>query len=166
WAEVGLEDIDRPLAERGERDAPAMARALVSLGFSPARILCSPALRARQTLALALPSFGNTRRIDFAHRIYEATPEDLMAVIAGAGEVSGPLMLIGHSPGLEALALALAGDDPLALLPTLRTKFPTGAAAVLDFDLASWGEITARRGRLLAFIRPADLDEGARRKAG
>jgi phosphohistidine phosphatase len=66
-------------------------------------------------------------------------------------------MLIGHNPGLGHLAGSLCGSGPRKALERMRAKFPTGALAVIEFDIDRWNELAAGTGRLRAFVRPKDL---------
>ena len=67
------------------------------------------------------------------------------------------LLLIGHNPGLGALAASLCGAGSKKALETMRTKFPTAGLAVIDFDLEHWSDVADGAGRLEAFVRPKDL---------
>ncbi len=66
--------------------------------------------------------------------------------------------IVGHNPGMEQLAMALAGpsSDPTALAK-LHDKFPTAALAEIEFEVAAWTEIARGEGRLKRFIRPKGL---------
>jgi phosphohistidine phosphatase len=136
WDEPGLADHDRPLARRGERAADAMGRYLREHGIEPEVILCSTATRTRQTLErLGLPD----ARIE--PELYGADAATLRALIPDASSV----MLIGHNPGMQDLALSLARSG--AKLGELAEKFPTGALATIELDT----------GELVDFVRPRDL---------
>src|SRR5262249_45752034 len=85
----------------------------------------------------------------------------LMAEIQDASTTATPLLLVGHNPGLEQLAIALALHPQTATererAQKLAHKFPTAALAVLDFDVAGWREIGPGKGRLVDYMRPKDL---------
>lgn len=156
WNDPALDDFDRPLSARGRKAAPEMARQIVALGWRPDRILVSPALRTRQTWELAKAqweAWKNLPEPEFADRLYMAGAYDLLACLrAGKGR---RLLLIGHNPGLEGLALLLAGpDSQTRALSRLRAKFPTAALARLTFD-GEWAALAPAAARLNAFIRPA-----------
>jgi phosphohistidine phosphatase len=76
------------------------------------------------------------------------------------------VLLVGHNPGMEELALALARppkrEDGRRHVRRLRKKFPTGALAVLDFNATAWAAILPQRGHLSAFVRPKDISSGNR----
>ncbi len=150
-----LADFDRPLAPRGERDAPRMGLALAARRWLPDHALVSPALRTRQTWALVAAQLPAPPAVRFAETLYGATAEKLLAEVRRTTDGVNTLIVVGHNPGLEELAAMLAGDgsDPVALA-LLREKFPTGAAARFRFD-GGWASLTAAR--LVELLRPADL---------
>lgn len=117
-------DIDRPLSTLGFTQAEAAANWLVERQLRPARALCSPALRTRQTLAALRARQGEFPVID-EPGIYEATPGELVALLDRHRPAS-PLLLVGHNPGLETLVSLLAGGRS-----TDGRGMPTGAIARL-----------------------------------
>src|SRR5215813_9149766 len=141
WPDVA--DHDRPLARRGIRAAPVMGRWLREAGLLPGQVLCSTARRARETWQFAQAGLAATPPVTFDARIYEAAAAGLLAVIAKVPPATGTLLLIGHNPAIEDLALLLAttpdgegGPAPGAAasgdLDRMLAKFPTAAIAVLE----------------------------------
>jgi phosphohistidine phosphatase len=162
WPDVA--DHDRPLARRGIRAAPVMGRWLRDAGLLPGRVLCSTARRARETWQLAQAGLGATPPVTFDGRIYEAGAADLLALIRGVPPATGTLLLIGHNPAIEDLALLLAaapgpGGSPRSDLERMRSKFPTAAIAVLELG-GTWPGLAPGRARLTAFVTPRDLGAG------
>jgi phosphohistidine phosphatase len=157
WHEPGLADHDRPLAERGQRDAALMAEAMVARGLTPDLILCSPARRTRETLAALEPGLGNGREVVFVEALYSGPEVDYRRIIAAQGGGAGRLLVIGHNPRIHATALALVGDGDKGARAHLAHKYPTGALAVIEFDADTWPDIADASGQLVAFIRPHDL---------
>ena len=157
WDHAELDDYDRPLADRGIETAPRMAKEIAGRGLTPRTVLCSAAQRARETLALALPHFKDGATIFVSPALYEADAPDLLKAIQGAGRAPSPLMVVGHNPAIEDLALLLANDDGREDYRAMRTKFPTATVAVIEFDGEDWGRIGRGYGQLTAFIRPRDL---------
>ncbi len=136
----GVDDHDRPLNERGRRDAPLIGtwvdeHVSWTPGAEPA-ILVSTALRAQLTWSLARPSlsdrWASAVEIDEA-RIYEASSQTLGEVVADHSTDASTVILVGHNPGLVGLILALAEADDRRAAAT--AKFPTSAIAVLESDL-------------------------------
>ena len=129
--------------------------------YDPAFVLCSTAKRAEQTLTLLLPHIAEPDKIQHDRALYLAEWPQLLAEIhAVPGRVS-PLLLVGHNPGLEQLAIALAlqprNSADGARTERLAEKFPTAALAVLDFSGSDWSDIKPGSGRLVDYMRPKDL---------
>ena len=120
-------DVDRPLSDRGRRDAAKAGRWLLAQGLTPDLVVCSTAERTRQTWDLVSDQLGwagdepGTLRYDA--RVYEASPGDLLTVIQETPDEVSILALVGHNPGSAELVLALAGRPGLS--------FPTSALAVI-----------------------------------
>lgn len=153
------DDHDRALTERGLADAAAMARYLKSNAYVADRILCSTSTRTRQT---AEPVLQQTPApVEYLETLYHATPGRLMALAQDADDADRVLLLIGHNPGLEQVATLLARDPVKPKEQTrhdlLEEKFPTAALAVLDFDIASWKQVSPCGAKLVDFVRPRDL---------
>ena len=132
--------------------------------YAPNLVLCSTAERTRETLELVLPALARRPQIRYDRSLYLAEwPALLSEIRAVAGETS-PLMVVGHNPGLEQLAIALALQAQSAAekgrLEKLAQKFPTAALAVLDFEIADWSGLKPGLGRLIDYVRPKDLDGG------
>jgi phosphohistidine phosphatase len=156
WAEDELHDRDRPLSERGMRDAALMARTIAGRDLVPDRILCSPARRVSETLDRLRPHLPASTGVVVIEALY-GLPGDYRAIIAGNGESARRLLVIGHNPLIQATALALVRNGDAPLRQHLAAKYPTGALAVLDFGEGDWTQVTAAGGRLTAFLRPRDL---------
>lgn len=155
WADPMLEDLHRPLAPRGLKAAPLMAKFMAGK-VRPDLVLCSPARRTRETLSLIAGSIGNPRSL-FPADLYLPTPETLLASIRATEDTIGHLMLVGHNPGLHAVAVTLAGNVKSAAAKDLGAKFPTAGLAVITFDTESWRDIAAGRGHLGLFMTPKRL---------
>lgn len=155
-----LADFDRKLKERGQLAAEAIGRYLAGQRLVPARVLCSPAARTRETWEIVGREFKSPPKADFDRRIYDfGDGTSLFDLIRSqAGSVS-PLMLVGHNPSTEELALRLAAPGG-ALRRQMQAKYPTAGLAILQFAVAGWRDIAPGCGELLAFIRPADLIGG------
>jgi phosphohistidine phosphatase len=184
WPDVA--DHDRPLARRGIRAAPVMGRWLHDAGLVPGQVLCSTARRARETWQFARTGLAAAPPVTFDARIYEATATDLLALIREVPPATGTLLLIGHNPGIEDLALLLAAAPsapapsapaPGAAAPSaatgprpggsgpgdlerMQSKFPTAAIAVLE-STATWPGLAPGQARLIAFVTPRDLGAAA-----
>lgn len=159
----GMDDHERPLAARGRRDAPAMARWLAEHGLVPQKVLCSDAVRTRRTLALALDAWAEMDEvrppvIGYRPGLYLASAARILSLTAAEAGASDSVMVVGHNPGMHDLAQALTEPAATPAHRRLARKFPTAAAAVLTFDIDRWEELATRRGELSTFMRPRDLD--------
>jgi phosphohistidine phosphatase len=153
WDDPTLADRARPLAKRGRRDAKLIAEHLSRLGTEPDLVLCSSATRTRQTLELVLPaSAGESVLVE--DELYAASAGELLARIRLVPDDVASLLLIGHNPGLQELALALAGSGDE--LEHLRTKFPTAALATLVHE-NTWSRLSAGDATLAAYVVPKQL---------
>jgi phosphohistidine phosphatase len=131
------DDFDRKLTDRGLRESAAMAANLADLGMIPDIVLVSAAARTRQTWASAQPSFPDAAsRIE--RSLYLAEERVIRELAEAAGETSGTVMVVGHNPGLQELAIRLLaeGSAPAPLIARAHAAFPTAAAAVFLFDAA------------------------------
>jgi len=156
-ASPGIEDIDRPLAPRGRTDAPRLGAFLATENLVPDLILCSPSRRTRETLELAVPAFGAVIATREEPAIYEASMARLLSVIRRTPAGVHRLMLVGHNPGFEELALDLARTADKDAAARLDKKYPTAGLAVLTFEMDTWAKVTARTGNLTHFTAPRYL---------
>ncbi|MCB5907343.1 SixA phosphatase family protein [Streptomyces pinistramenti] len=147
-------DHERPLAERGRKDAPAAGRRLAGAGITPDLTLCSTASRTRETWKLFVGELPQRPKTVYEERLYEASLGELIAVLNEIPDEVRDLLVIGHNPGMHALADALAGEAEDDLLPRLnRGGFPTAAMAVIEFN-GSWKSVEHGVGRLTAYLPP------------
>lgn len=160
WNQGQSEDFERPLNPRGRVAATVMAGHMALSGLAPDVILCSTARRARETLALAVPTFVRDCTIHIGHNLYLADAATLMELVRTLPDTAEQCMLIGHNPGLQQLALLLAGAGDVEELAVLRANFPTAAVAEITFTLSHWAEIAPGAGRLRRFLTPRALPAG------
>jgi phosphohistidine phosphatase len=158
WSDPRLGDHDRPLSARGERAAEAMAAHIARLKPRPELMICSTALRTRQTLAPVVKKLGpSAPPIALEDDLYLATEDMLVSRLHALSESVKSVLLIGHNDGIWHLAERLAGHGPAALRQELAQKFPTGALATLRFGDQPWAELDWGTAKLAAFVRPRDL---------
>ena len=153
WDDASLADRDRPLAPRGHKAAERMAGHLRSSGPAVDLVLCSSALRTTETLEHVGRAFGDAEMV-VEDGLYGATDEELLDRLRRIPEDAEGVALVGHNPGIQDLALDLAGGGED--LDRVRSKFPTGALALLEFD-GPWAGLAEGAARLVAFVTPKDL---------
>lgn len=156
WPE-GLADHERPLAKRGREAAPAMGSYMAGEQLIPDRAIVSTAKRTRETWAAASAPFREEIPASFDARIYEASPEDILAAIAETDAAVKTLLVVGHNPGFEEVAGRLVGHGDRYAFARMLQKFPTAGLAVIDFAVDRWDQIGDRSGRLDRFVTPRTL---------
>ena len=146
------DDHQRALSRRGCDDARGVAATLPAAVGRLDLVLCSTALRTRETAALVLAGFAAAPRIAFEDSLYLAACPALMRRLQRLDESAGAVLVIGHNPGLQELALALA-DIVSPGYRALASGFPT--AALASFAIATaWAGIDRSRHRLSAYVTP------------
>ncbi|MGD9784938.1 MAG: histidine phosphatase family protein [Hyphomicrobiaceae bacterium] len=163
WDDPTLDDFDRPLNKRGTKAASRIGRYLVETGLRPTLVLCSTAVRTRATLTLVMNELGlPAPHVRYEDSLYLADAETLFDAVRSAPPdaqaAMGPIMLVGHNPGMHALALELTGSGARSTLSDLAMQFPTAALAHISFQCDSWRDIAPAAGRIEAFILPRRLD--------
>jgi phosphohistidine phosphatase len=131
-----------------------MSAHLLERGIRPALVLCSSAVRARQTFAGIEPGLDGSSEVRVESELYEATARGLLTRLQRIPGTVPSAMIIGHNPAIERLALDLAATGPH--LADLARKYPTGALATLEFT-GDWSELDADGARLIGFVKPRDL---------
>jgi len=159
WDQPGISDFDRPLAPRGREAAPRMGRYMKDAGYAPELILCSRAVRARETMDLVLDALGSDPETRFVDGLYNfGSGQELLHILQQLRGDIGQLMVIGHNPSMENLARSLTGAGDDAALADLTNKYPTAALAVMEFDADAWSDLLPDTGRLVQFTKPRSLD--------
>lgn len=155
WDDMDLDDFERPLSKRGANAAPEMGRAIRELNLKPDLVLCSGAVRTRATVALVLLELGPPApEVRYEDGLYLATPKVMISHIRKIEPAVKNLLVVGHNPGMHALALELSGAARREDMAELATKFPTAALASMTFDLDSWRDVKAGLGHLVVFLTP------------
>jgi phosphohistidine phosphatase len=158
WSLPGQSDHDRGLAPRGRKAAPLMGRYIAEHGLIPDRVIVSTAKRTQETWRLVAEALPRVPPVDFEDRIYEASPRDILAAIADTPGSARTLLVVGHNPGFQDTANLLVASGEKRLRNGLAEKFPTGALAVIDLDIADWAEIRPGSGRLENFVTPREIE--------
>ena len=152
-AAPGERDRDRKLIKRGRTDAPAIGAYMAHHRLTPDLALISPATRAQETWTLVAGAFAKPPRSVSDERIYNASPETLLAVITGAGKVQ-TLLLVGHNPGLQDLAVGMIASGDLNMREQLKENLPTSGLVVIDLPIDDWSLVHPHAGRLERYVSP------------
>ena len=148
WGEPGLPDHDRPLNERGKRDAPRAGQWLANQGWVPDWIVCSTAKRARKTASRVAEACGYAVEVSETKTLYLAEPEEYLRVLRESPPHAARVLAIGHNPGLEMLC---------ELLVSQSQEFATAAIASIELPIDRWTDFQIDgTARLLAMWRPRE----------
>ncbi len=149
-----LEDHERPLSARGERDGVAVGRLLASRDIVVDLVACSTATRTRETWDRAVQGGGQAREVRYLDQIYGAGVPELVEVVRSMPESAKTVLLIGHAPGIPNLVTFLAVRRAgSAAWAKIDQKFPTSGLAFLDFT-GVWADADRERAELTAFEAP------------
>lgn len=132
-----------------------MAAYLEAAEVRPGLVLCSSALRTRQTLSIVLPALGPELIVSLERSLYTFSSGPLLERLTRVPTDMPGVLVVGHNPATEELARDLA--RPSEALDALRIKYPTGALAAFDLDIDMWSDLTPGCGDLTAFVTPASL---------
>lgn len=156
WDDPVARDFDRPLNRRGRKAARAVGAEMRRLGLEFDAAIASPAVRVKETLADVEQGYGRPLGADYDKRVYLATTDTLIDIVRSADDSAERLLLVGHNPGLESLAIELTSGS--GLRDEVAIKYPTGALAEIELPAEEWADVRPGTGRLVRFIRPRDLD--------
>lgn len=159
WDDPFLDDFDRPLAKRGRKAGKRLSAWFRTQEIRPDLVLCSPATRTRETLALIADAIGPGAEVDYDKGLYLAETDDLLAKLRQSGRSAASVLVIGHNPGMQELAVALLSPGARKDRAKLVEKFPTAAVACFDLAIPAWTDLQPGEATLTHFVRPADLDD-------
>lgn len=153
WALPGQRDIERTLNDVGNSDLAIVRDWITQHDLSPGHVICSPAERTRQTLAGIQAAFTKVPTVEYPPELYSGFTDEYLASIKNHGKPE-TILLIGHNPTCASLAnmLAASGDDEG--MNTLSYKYPTGALAIIDFNITAWSDLETGTGYLVDFLTP------------
>jgi phosphohistidine phosphatase len=148
WDDPSLADHDRPLAPRGRKAARRIGRHLRDEEVTVSLVLCSSAVRARQTLDLVAPG----GRTETEPGLYGASAGQLLERLRRVPEETGTVMLVGHNPAMQDLLVSLLREPG----DLAARKFPTGALATLAVS-GPWRLLEPGQAELTALVTPREL---------
>lgn len=156
WPTPSQKDFDRTLDKDGTEAAKLLGLEMKRAKLKPDVVLCSTAIRARQTLEYVglEPPFI----LQELEKLYSGGPDTYLMAIRMAGlehEGSQSVMLVGHNPMMEEVAMALAGRGDPPTHPTFISGFPTAGLAVIEFDVPL-AEVRPGKGTLREFFSPSE----------
>ncbi len=152
WDDPLTPDHDRPLNERGKAAAADLGQWLASRGYVPQKVLCSDAVRTRQTWSGIAPALPATPLMELKPALYHAGVDVMLAVLKHAQ--ADVVMMIGHNPGIAEFAEKLVAKAPLN---AEFGRYPTGATLVVDFAVEAWDQVELGKGITVDFIIPREM---------
>lgn len=147
WASPGARDFDRELNDRGLLDLVKLSKVIKSEKIFPEKILCSSAIRTRQTLEAIETAFGNEPEVLFTERLYSSGMNEYIEIINAVQNVQS-LMIIGHNPMCGNLASNLPKAGDKEELEKIAYKYPTGTISIIEFDFDHWQQVAVSTGNL------------------
>ena len=142
------QDHERPLTQHGARSAERVGRVLQQKQLLPDRIISSTALRARDTAQRVAVSAGFTSAIDELDALYLAEAEAYIIAVRELAAAAQCVLIVGHNPGLEELALILTGE---------RRSLPTAGLVVCALAITSFSELSLEvAGKMTFFSAPSE----------
>ena len=150
WKDLSLPDFDRPLKDRGRKAAKRIGKYLAAENLNGALVVCSTAVRTRETAEIVLKQAHLPVDVRFEERIYEASLRTLVHLVSEIPDEKQIVIMIGHNPGFEELLAYLTGEG---------RRMPTAALAKIKFDVESWKDIKEDQGALDWFVTPKELDD-------
>jgi phosphohistidine phosphatase len=149
WKEASLPDHQRPLNGRGKRDAPQMGRHIRDQGIRVDALLCSTAVRARETAVGFLQEYPFDGKVGYIDDLYQAGPETIISVLNQLPDDVETAMVIAHNPGL---------DEFLEIVCDECGHMPTGCVAYIKYSLERWADLREySRGELVQLWTPREL---------
>ena len=150
WNDPTLRDFDRPLKKRGREAAERIGDRISAENLNYPVVICSPAVRTRETAEIVLTAANLQPQPRFDERIYEASLRELVQIVTEIPDDREVAIMIGHNPGFEELLSFLTGE---------HRRMPTCALAKIGFGDVSWKDVRAGEGSLEWFIAPKDLPD-------
>lgn len=157
WNDPTLDDHDRPLNSRGRVAAPVIGAWLEYRRHRPDTILCSSSVRTRETVAAIRAQTRHLPEPLIERALYHASPCDMRDRLAELSSRAETVMIVGHQPGLSALARKLADGQENRRCRRAYEHFPTAAAAVLELDIEHWSDLEFGQARFVDFAKPREL---------
>ncbi|MEO3385749.1 histidine phosphatase family protein [Mesorhizobium sp. CAU 1741] len=154
WADPGTRDYDRALEPSGKADSETIAASMLLAGYVPDLVLCSGARRARETWEAAARHL-KAADVRYLDGLYSSDAGGYLEIIREVSN-AGSVLVVGHNPMMEDLAMALSRDGQATALAAVARGFPTCGLAVLRFSGALDG-IRPEDGYLEEFLAPRDL---------
>lgn len=151
WANPLQSDFERPLNDRGEKDAPLVGARLKALGLNPALIIASTAKRAAQTARKIAAAIGyDESRIQWLDKLYHCIPAVFEEVIYEQDDAIGEIFIVAHNPGITDFVNQL---DPAFSIDNM----PTCGAVAARFEAENWSDFNQHHKKVILFEYPKKI---------
>jgi len=157
WEDPALADFDRPLNARGRRACTQMGRYMAATLNPADLVLCSAARRTRETWERLSANLDWSSRLCLERNLYDASAQTLLKRLRTVEPGCQRLLVVGHNPAMQELALLLSAENQSTVRSRLARKFPTGALAEIALGETDWRGLATGSGRLEGFVRPNDV---------
>ena len=156
WKDYTVADFDRPLSPRGRKAAPRVAAWMRDQGLLPDRVLCSAARRTSETWEKMAPTFD---QVPVVHRraLYHASTQAILKQLVKQDDEANTIAVVGHNPGIAEFAYRYSVFGDKKKIARIGRKYPTGALAVISFQIDSWADLPDAGGTLEHYVRPKQL---------
>ena len=149
WKDETLEDHERPLKKRGRKDSARIAKEIRKRDLQPNLILCSTAIRARQTAEILVEALDAPNKVIFSDELYMGEPQDFITALKEYTDDEDIVMIVAHNPGLEAYLQIVDGEIE---------SLPTAGLGYLLLAVDDWQELSLdTMGDLIGFWKPKEL---------
>lgn len=157
WEDPALDDHDRPLNRRGKEAAPVIGSWLAYRRHAPDMVLSSSAVRTRETVRGVKTAMPRLPDAVIEPALYHASPGEMLERLNRLPAALDCVMVVGHQPGLGALARKLSDGRENRRCRRAFEHFPTAAAAVLEIDAEDWADLNYAGARFVDFAKPREL---------
>lgn len=151
WSDTTMSDFDRPLNERGKKDAPAMAEKLLEKKIKIDAFITSPAKRAKKTCLAFSKIYGADKDdIFLVDELYNAVERRFYEIISGLDDKFKRVAIISHNPGIS--------DFVNSLIPSVKIdNMPTCAVFAVEIDVERWADFNTSTKKFLFFDYPKHI---------
>ncbi len=157
WGDPSVADVDRPLNRRGREAAGAVGAYLAAERLVPDYAAVSISRRTRETWSLLSREIAYPPEAAFVETLYHADSPAMLRMVQESPDDARCVLLLGHNPGMSALAFSLAGGSGVRSSGARFLKFPTAALAVFSVSTPRWAEFRPGDAKIERFVDARSL---------
>lgn len=157
-AEASIQDKMRPLSAGGEDDCYALGVMMAAKNYIPDVIFCSTATRTQCTYGSLVKGIKKTLPKEDSEHLYNAAALDIFDLIRQSDDTHSAMMVIGHNPGIQEIAMRLCDLDQSPLSDRLMQGFSTATLAILDCPVQVWNDLQLGENILADYQAPIDYN--------